>query len=151
MKRKTLTFITDVGSEVPTAVIMETSIFCDIILCSPLKVNVRFGGRYRLHLQGRRINQTRNERERRWQIEELALHGVIFKKIVLFTTRSAYHHLLSRWFLARLILQPWRWRRYVPPEHRLTLNGLRSVISQKIVFFIYKAFEIVSRIALLSG
>jgi hypothetical protein len=31
--------------------------------CSPLKVNRRFGGTYRLHLQGRRINQARNQRE----------------------------------------------------------------------------------------
>jgi hypothetical protein len=29
-------------------------------------------------------------------------------------------HLLSRWFLARLILPPWRWKRYVPPKRRLT-------------------------------
>jgi hypothetical protein len=42
-------------------------------------------------------------------------------------------HLLSRWFLARLILRPWRWRRYVSPKRRLTFNGLHGVISQKIV------------------
>jgi hypothetical protein len=46
----------------------------DITPCSPLKVNRRFGGTYRLHLQGR-------------------------------------CHLISRWFLARLILRPCRWRR----------------------------------------
>jgi hypothetical protein len=27
-------------------------------------------------------------------------------------------HLLSRWFLARLILGPWRWRLYIPPKRR---------------------------------
>jgi hypothetical protein len=31
--------------------------------------------------------------------------------------------------------RPWRWRRYVPPRLRLTLNGLHGVISQKLVFF----------------
>jgi hypothetical protein len=44
-------------------------------------------------------------------------------------------HMLSRWFLARLILRPRRWRRYVPPKRRLTFNGLHGVISQKIVLF----------------
>jgi hypothetical protein len=35
--------------------------------CSPLKVNWRFGGTYLLHFRGRRISQTRNKRESRWQ------------------------------------------------------------------------------------
>jgi hypothetical protein len=43
-----------VGFEVLTAVIMKTTIFCDRTPCSPLKVNQRFGGTCRLHLQGRR-------------------------------------------------------------------------------------------------
>jgi hypothetical protein len=30
---------------------------------------------------------------------------------------------------------PWRWRRYVPPKHRLTFKGLQGVISQKTVLF----------------
>jgi hypothetical protein len=30
---------------------------------------------------------------------------------------------------------PWRWRRYVPPKRRLTLNRLHGVISQKMVLF----------------
>jgi hypothetical protein len=35
--------------------------------CSPLKVNWRFGGTYLLHFRGRKISQTRNKRESRWQ------------------------------------------------------------------------------------
>jgi hypothetical protein len=46
--------------------------------------------------------------------------------------RSSACHLLSRWFLARLILRPWRWRLYVPPKRRLTFNGLHGTILQKI-------------------
>jgi hypothetical protein len=42
-----------VGFEVLTAVVMKSSIFWDITPCSPLKVNQRFGGTYRLHLQCR--------------------------------------------------------------------------------------------------
>jgi hypothetical protein len=40
---------------------MKSSIFLDIMLCSPLKV--RFGGIYRLQLQGRIIRQVRNQSE----------------------------------------------------------------------------------------
>jgi hypothetical protein len=40
----------DVGFEVLTAVVMKSTIFWDITLCSPLSVNQRFGGTYRLHL-----------------------------------------------------------------------------------------------------
>jgi hypothetical protein len=46
---------------------------------------------------------------------------------------------LSPWFLAQLIFRPWRWRRYVPPKRRLTLNGLHGVICQKMVLFITAA------------
>jgi hypothetical protein len=57
------------GFEVITAVVMKSTIFCDITPCSPLKVNRRFGGTYRLHLQGKRISRARNQRENRWQAE----------------------------------------------------------------------------------
>jgi hypothetical protein len=48
-------------------------------------------------------------------------------------------HLLSRWFLAWLILRPWRWRRHVLPKRRLTFSGLYGVIYQKIELFIATA------------
>jgi hypothetical protein len=35
-------------------------------------------------------------------------------------------------FLLNSFLRPWRWRRYVPPKRRVTLNGLHGVISQTI-------------------
>jgi hypothetical protein len=46
-----------VGFEVLKAVIMKGPIFWDITSCSPLKVNGRFGGTYRLHLQSRNMRQ----------------------------------------------------------------------------------------------
>jgi hypothetical protein len=54
---------TNVGFEVLTAVVMKSKIFWDITPCSPLKFNRHFGGTCRLHLQGRRISQARNQRE----------------------------------------------------------------------------------------
>jgi hypothetical protein len=46
--------------EVLTAVVINSSLFWDITTCSPPKVNRRFGVTYRLHLQGRRISQTKH-------------------------------------------------------------------------------------------
>jgi hypothetical protein len=37
--------------------------------------------------------------------------------------------MLVCWYLARLIW-PWRWKRYIPPNRRLTFNGLHGVISR---------------------
>jgi hypothetical protein len=51
-----------VGFEVVTVAAMKSSIFWDTMLCSPSKVNPCFIGTY-LHLQDRRISQTRNQRE----------------------------------------------------------------------------------------
>jgi hypothetical protein len=42
-------------------VVKKGSIFCDITLCSPLKVNRRFGETCPLYLQGRRKSQARNQ------------------------------------------------------------------------------------------
>jgi hypothetical protein len=52
LSRKTISIY--VGFEVFTAVVMKSIIFWDMTPCSPLSVNRRFGGTYRLHLQGRR-------------------------------------------------------------------------------------------------
>jgi hypothetical protein len=59
-----------VGFEVLTAVVIKSTIFWDITLCIPLKVNRRFGATYRLHVQGQRISRAaRHQRESRWQAE----------------------------------------------------------------------------------
>jgi hypothetical protein len=58
-------------------------------------------------------------------------------------------HQLSWWILARLILWPWRWRRYVPPKRQLTFSRLHNVISQKIVLFITTAVRTSSPTTLL--
>jgi hypothetical protein len=48
---------------------MKSSIFWDITPCSPLRFNRRFGGTYRLHLQGGRISLARNQLESWWHAE----------------------------------------------------------------------------------
>jgi hypothetical protein len=54
-------------------------------------------------------------------------------------TVNEKYHLLG--YNAGAIRRPWKWRRYsyVPPKHRLTLNGLHGVISQKMILFITTA------------
>jgi hypothetical protein len=91
---------------------MKSSIFWDITTCNPLKVDGRFGGIFRHHLQGRRISQIKNQRVSSWQAEHA-----------------------SRCFLAWLILRPWSYRRHIPPN-RVTFNGLQDVITEKIELFI---------------
>jgi hypothetical protein len=45
---------------------MKSPAFWDAASSSALKVNLRFGGKYRLHLQGRKLSP-----ERKWQAEPL--------------------------------------------------------------------------------
>jgi hypothetical protein len=66
-----LTEFNFVGFKDLTVVVMKSTIFWDITPCSALKVIRRFGGSYRLRLQGRRISRARNQRESRWQPELL--------------------------------------------------------------------------------
>jgi hypothetical protein len=56
-----------VGFEVFTAVVMKSIIFWDVTPCSLLSCNRRFGRIYRLHLQGRRNNFSKNQQVSRWQ------------------------------------------------------------------------------------
>jgi hypothetical protein len=66
-----------------------------------------FGGTWRLHLRGRRISRAAENEQ------------------------SFACHLLSRWFLARFILRPWRWRRHVPPKRRLTFNENKALYPRR--------------------
>jgi hypothetical protein len=85
---------------------LKSSIFWDITSCSQLKMNRRFGGSCRIHIQGRRISQARNQREARsyllilrpwrwrWHVPPKRrltfnwLHGVISQKRELFITTT---------------------------------------------------------------
>jgi hypothetical protein len=50
-------------------------------------------------------------------------------------------HLLSCWFLAKLILWPWRRRQYVSPKYQFTFNGLHDVIPQTAELFVTTALR----------
>jgi hypothetical protein len=53
-----------------TAVVIKSYIFWDIMPCSLLKINRRFGGPCRLNIQGQRISREINQRESRWHAEQ---------------------------------------------------------------------------------
>jgi hypothetical protein len=95
-----------IGFEVFTAVTMKNAVIWDVAPCRSC-LDRRFGGTYRLHLQGRKI------RERGPSV--------------------ACSHLLTLVPHSRTFL-PWRWRRYVPPKRRFT-QELHGVTSQKTAFF----------------
>jgi hypothetical protein len=80
---------------------IKSTIIWDITPCSPLKVNQRFGGTYRIHLQ------VRTKRWRRYFPPKPRLtfngpHGVISQKIALFITTAVRTSNLTTWKWCRL-------------------------------------------------
>jgi hypothetical protein len=77
--------------------------------CSPLKSKRRFGGTYRLQLQGRRISQARNQCKSRWQVSttytcdtfcNICTKPTNFKKISnIFITIYTYRHIFRNCFV----------------------------------------------------
>jgi hypothetical protein len=57
--------VSNVGFEVLASTVKKITVFWDITPRSPLKVNRRFGGTYRFHLQSRRMSRERNQHESR--------------------------------------------------------------------------------------
>jgi hypothetical protein len=53
----------------------------------------------------------------------------------IFRVKEVLILLASVWFLAWLILWPWRWRQHVPLKHRVTFNKLHGIICQKTELF----------------
>jgi hypothetical protein len=79
--------------EVFTAAVVKSSNFWDVTPYSPLKVNRRFGGTCRLNLQGRRVKQTRNQREagRKQVLIFSLLRGVISQKMEVFMCKRQFN------------------------------------------------------------
>jgi hypothetical protein len=97
---------------------MKSIIFWDVTPCSPLSCNRRFGGNYRLHLQGRRIISARTSRQ-------------AGSKQIIFQPENRYCKKIE--VAGRLELGP--------PKRWLQLNGLHGVISQKMILFITTAVK----------
>jgi hypothetical protein len=72
---------------------MKNAVFWNVAMCRPC-VNRRFGGIYRLHLQGRKIHE-RETSVSRWLQTELSLQPPAIKETYLHMKRSASHGLLT--------------------------------------------------------
>jgi hypothetical protein len=107
-----------VGFEVITAVTMKNAVFWDVAPCR-FNIKRRFGGNYRLHLQG-----SNNARE-----------GSI-RRIALLTVSN----LITLSSLALFALH-WRWRRHVPPKRRFMSNP-HDATSQKTEFFMIQQLSL---------
>jgi hypothetical protein len=97
-------------------------VFWDIIPCSPLKVNRRFGIICQFHLQGRRISHARNWRESRWQAAQFS-HLAYTSTLKMEATYSS--------------------------ETSVDFQGLHSIISQKIELHNYRCENFKSYILML--
>jgi hypothetical protein len=95
---------------------LNNSVFRDITPYKPLEVNRSFGGKCRLYLQGWRVSQTRIYHEAGNKLAFRAYSSILMMD----ATGSPEMPVV----FALHTLQPWRWRRYVPPKRHLTLNGL---------------------------
>jgi hypothetical protein len=153
----------NVRFEAFAAVTMKNVVYWDVALCRSC-VNRRFGGTYRLHLQGRKIRElqvtadwatrifphpayTHPSATCCWpspQTPHLSplccipmWHTVplsLFLYSWLFLTDGSVCSHLLTLVHRSRIFLPWRWRRYVPPKRRLT-QDLHSATSQKTTLF----------------
>jgi hypothetical protein len=90
--------------------IKKSPVFWDMTLCSPLKVNWRFGGTYRFHLSLFDPEKGGDMFPLKRRLTFNGLHSVILQKIVLFITSTVrisnptYLIMSDLWFS-----QHWRW------------------------------------------
>jgi hypothetical protein len=98
---------------------MKSPVFCDMPLCSPVKVNRYFGGTYHLHLYGRRISQkiSQHEADSEESIASRLLHA---------------SSLLSLQFDPKVGGDTFPWKR------RFIFTGLHGVISQKLQLLMFR-------------
>jgi hypothetical protein len=76
------------GFEVLTPVVINSSVFCNVAACSPLKVNRRLGGTFSLNIRFRIISRARNQREGRRQAETICTSE----------TSDVFRHTTPRYF-----------------------------------------------------
>jgi hypothetical protein len=138
-----------VGFEVLTAVVMKRTVFWDITTCNPLKVNRRFGGTYRLYVQGRRIRRARNLLSRRYfaplilrpwrwrrydppkcRLTFNGLHGVISQTIVLYYNLIFFFRkpTATAFLVQRTFVIPFQCCSFRPVTWQSQFNKLKSSI-----------------------
>jgi hypothetical protein len=117
---QTKTCNTHIGFEALTTVIMKRSLCWNITPFHLLRFKWRYGEKCRLHLQGRRMSQAKNQHE-------------AGSKICLYFLPD------SCCILARLNLIFWKCWWYISPKRHFTFNGLRGVEDR--TPFVTRAFK----------
>jgi hypothetical protein len=134
---------------------MKSTVFWDITPYSLLKVNLRFGGTYRIHLQGR-INRPRYQHESRWQAKSgwsqyvppkrrltfNGLHGFIFQKMVDFRFKlSQFDCLFGPCNAYRLRAGRLRDRVSIPGSGNISISSLQRSDLWNPPSFLYNVFS----------
>jgi hypothetical protein len=108
--------------ELLTVVVMKSTVFWDIMPCSPLKVNQRFRGAYHLHLQGRRISRARNQ----WQallVSCVAYSSTLKMEVICFPKTSVDFQ--------------WTTWHYIPEDSTLQMELAQKSSKKLLLFKIY--------------
>jgi hypothetical protein len=109
---------------------MKNAVFCDVAPCRSC-VNRRFGGTYRLHVQGRKIRE-RGTSFSRWLQPSIRKFGTRWRQVVSshsgrFTSGEIFRHLGCGWSLEAI----WKlWRRgklFLHREFNYDLTIVQSV------------------------
>jgi hypothetical protein len=77
------------GFEVLTAMVVKSTIFWDITLCRPSKVNRRFERTYNLHLLGRRISRARKQVESRVMLVSCSAYSLTLKMEAIYSFETS--------------------------------------------------------------
>jgi hypothetical protein len=120
--------------------------------CSPSSFNRRFGGIYRLHLQGRRNKFTKNQQASRWQTESYIMFSILRTHLTLLTAWSRVHlektitvpivKRLSVYYCNRKFISVIKTARQLNPVYSLSQGPVLSYISTNILYsflFLYNA------------
>jgi hypothetical protein len=107
----------NVGFDVPTAVVRNSSMCWYITVCVLLEVTRHFGGTSRLHLQSwrRRLESTRMQQKQAY------LLAACFMPMACCMFHDHIFHCL--------FFVPWRWMRNVSLKRRLTFSGVHGIFS----------------------
>jgi hypothetical protein len=137
---------------------LKITAFWNITPYSMAKIYWLFKGKYCLYLQVRRINWDCKKADKHWLfcvdpdvLIAVTLKSTVFRVSMTCSWERSYPAEAGSklscfsWFLAWLTIQPWRWRRHVPPNIGLspiyTVLQVRSLYSSRALLLAWLNFQ----------